>query len=400
MPRKKRMQKPVIKLGPLTVRAVKGEPGRWLWRAEFYPSGGGGKMRTRSMSRGRGDRYDREEAIQRAVQMLADGVHLENRPGVGAAGESRTVETVRDLLEAWLGRMQERVGGELRRATFLGYRGAAKRLVALPLASVAIDDVQAVHCSQAVAHLRARYADSTTSQALLNLRMAWRWGVEEGILLRPFPGKPWLRGPSAQHMPTVDDVLRTLDHLNDVEAPTEASRLRNTQTVLAAMWMLQTGARPGEVALAHVNDIDWRRSTWTVRNVEGAKTGERIVPIHTTLLESIKEYVATDLGGASSGGLWPPLVDTLSTTDGWRKRIRRAAKSVGVEPWSPKGLRHLAVTRMLAAGIDVATAASITGHSPEILLRSYAHVLDDRRRAAVQALAAPAGKVVPFRKKG
>jgi hypothetical protein len=51
---------------------------------------------------------------------------------------------------------------------------------------------------------------------------------------------------------------------------------------------------------------------------------------------------------------------------------------------------------MLAAGIDVATAASITGHTPQVLLETYAHVFEHRRRAAVTALAVPSGRVIPF----
>ena len=44
------------------------------------------------------------------------------------------------------------------------------------------------------------------------------------------------------------------------------------------------------------------------------------------------------------------------------------------------------MTRMLGAGVDVATAASITGHTPQVLLSTYAHVLESRRRDAVAAL--------------
>jgi|GEM_PF-1091811 len=398
MPRKKPMKKPVIKLGPLTIRAIKGEPGAWLWRAEFYPSGGGGKMRTQSMSRGRGDRYGRDEAMNRAAQLLADGIHLEPSQ---AASPMRAIETVKDLLEAWLGHLNARVGGDLRPGSFRAYRTSAKRIGALPLASMRLKAVSAVHISVATRQLRASFADSTVSQTHVALRMCWLWGKREGIVHRGFPGKVWSRTPGHQHMPSVDDVLRTLDQMRVTELDGEETRLpiRQTQAILATEWMLYTGARPGEVSLVQVEDLDFERNTWLVREGEGSKTGERLVPMHSDLMERIRRYIATHLRDPLDG-FWPPLASARGTTTSWAKRIRRAAEESGVRPWTPKGLRHLAVTRMLASGIDVATAASITGHSAEVLLRSYAHVLNDRRQAAVQALAPPAGKVVPFRKPG
>lgn len=109
--------------------------------------------------------------------------------------------------------------------------------------------------------------------------------------------------------------------------------------------------------------------------------------------------------GRSSGLLWTPSVWNRKTTTAridraWTKWIRTACTEAGVELWTPKALRHLAATRLLAAGIDVATAASITGHSPEVLLRSYAHVMEHRRRAAALALALAQNRVIPFPKTG
>ena len=38
---------------------------------------------------------------------------------------------------------------------------------------------------------------------------------------------------------------------------------------------------------------------------------------------------------------------------------------------------------MAEAGVDPATAASLTGHSPEVMLRHYRQVTDEGRRRAV-----------------
>lgn len=382
MPRK--VKKPKVTLGPLTLRALNGEPGAWRWRVEWYPQGAGGKMRTRSLSRVTGERFDKAEAIARATELLGDGIHLMGEPA--EPDDCRTVDTVLDLLEAWLGSTKARVGGDLRESTWTNYRVCSARLAKLPLARVALDAVQADHCSRAVTALRRRYSDSTASQTLLALRMAWRWAVAEGILNRSFPGKVWLKSAGPQHMPTVDDVRATLVAMR--EMPTR-NELRRAQAVLAVQWMLYTGARPGEVALTCREDIDLRRGSWQVREGEGSKTGARVVPLNPALVAAINTHIAQHPPDPASDSLWPPVIGIRSTTYNWATWIREASQEAGVRRWTPKGLRHLAVTRMLTAGIDVATAASITGHSPEVLLRSYAHVLNDRRSAAVAALELP-----------
>lgn len=51
-------------------------------------------------------------------------------------------------------------------------------------------------------------------------------------------------------------------------------------------------------------------------------------------------------------------------------------------------LRRRAITRMLAAGLDAKTVASITGHrTVSLLLNTYARTNEDRQRAAIETLA-------------
>jgi hypothetical protein len=50
---------------------------------------------------------------------------------------------------------------------------------------------------------------------------------------------------------------------------------------------------------------------------------------------------------------------------------------------------------MLGAGVDVATIASITGHSVQVLLSTYAHVIERRRHEAVATLSTDSN-VLPF----
>ncbi len=383
---KARPKKPVIALGPITIRAVAGEPGAWRWRAEWYPPGRDGKMSTRSLSRVRGERFDRDEAIARAADLLGEGVHL-STTGTPAP-EQRTVETVLDLLEAWLGHQRSRVGATIRQSTYVTYRVHVRALSALHVVELPLAELSPNHLLRVLGSLRARYSDQTTHMRMITFRAACQWGAAAGALPE-LQWPEWRPERPVQHMPSLDDVLETLRALEALGP----DRLRNSyrkQTILAVELMLHTGARPGECSLAHRHDFDANHLVWRVRGGAGSKTGPREVPVGRELVSRIHQR--------PEGPLFPPL-QSQSTTR-WNAWIRTGADKAGVQRWTCKGLRHLAVTRMLNAGIDVKTAASITGHSPVVLLRSYAHALDSSRRRASDLLATiPRGTVVPFPKK-
>lgn len=57
-------------------------------------------------------------------------------------------------------------------------------------------------------------------------------------------------------------------------------------------------------------------------------------------------------------------------------------------------LRHTCATAMLTAGTDVKTAAAILGHSPQVLLTTYAHAIPDAVEAAADRLDAAFGRAV------
>lgn len=391
MPRK--TKRPVIKLGPITLRALAGEPGAWRWRAEWYLSGQNGKMVTRALARQRGERLDTQQAITRAAELMAEGTHL--APGEQEPSEQRTVDTVQDLLELWLGAQRGRVGGEIRQSTWDAYKVACQRLVAVEsFAGLPLEAIERQHVSRLLSRLRASHADQTVAVTHRVLIAALKWGAAEGIC-RPLPKVRWRASRPAPRMPTLDEVAATVDAL---ETLSRGVRCREAATAIHIM--LATGARPGELAAAEVDHFNLDSATWRIPS-DGSKTGARSVPLNADCLEVLRAQIA----GRSSGLLWTPTVWSRETSAvridrSWTKWIRKACAAASVELWTPKALRHLAVTRMLAAGIDVATAASITGHSPEVLLRSYAHVMEHRRRAAVLALAQPQERVIPFPQPG
>jgi integrase len=59
-----------------------------------------------------------------------------------------------------------------------------------------------------------------------------------------------------------------------------------------------------------------------------------------------------------------------------QKRLTRTLKRLGLGGFSPHGFRHSYATNELMKGRPVHVVANELGHSPTVLLRTYAHVLD------------------------
>jgi len=391
------MPKPTpVRLGPVLLRpmAIKGDHARW--RAEWYPPGSNGKMRTRSLSRKRGERISEDEAVGRAIELMAAGEHLVS---VDADGTPNTrVETVLDLLEVWLGFQQTRVGSEIRESTWTSYKARCRTLARDPLA-----DTQLVRVDQAAAlaflkRLKSQGEDRSVTTLLMVFRAAWNWGLRHDppLVPAPFPTLRWKSDPRPQHIPTGDDVEATLTALAELRdsGTLRPSRIGQCIALLEILW--GTGARPGELAASNACDFDLHANVWRVRAVDGAKTGRRLVPLST----SMQQYISSYLDGRTDGPMFAPVVKELGNrANAW---VVRGAAIAGVPKWTCKGLRHLAITNMLTAGVEVQTVASIVGNSPQTIWSTYAHVLAGRPEQSVEVIGrrASEGRVIPLRRRG
>jgi integrase len=62
------------------------------------------------------------------------------------------------------------------------------------------------------------------------------------------------------------------------------------------------------------------------------------------------------------------------------------ASSHGIEGYTFHVLRHSHAVALLTAGVDVRTAAGRLGHTPTVLLRTYAHFVKPADQAAAKRL--------------
>lgn len=124
-------------------------------------------------------------------------------------------------------------------------------------------------------------------------------------------------------------------------------------------------------------DEEGRRSAFGA--VDGAcKTGMRWFPFD--------EQTARGLRGRSARGT-KPLLDFGEVTapiQAVERRLAKACKLAGVSRFTPHGLRRMVVSRLMRARVDPGTAAVLTGHSIQVMLRHYQQITDDDRRAAAE----------------
>jgi integrase len=345
-------RRPVLDLDRITLRAVDGEGPDYRWRAEWYPPGDGGRMKTRSL----GARCSEAEALRRGATLLEEGLGLpDDRPPAALV-------TVQDLLEAWMGTVSARP--DLRPTSVAAYRTQAARLVRLwgatPLAEVTTAAVAALRLTL----LRA-LAPATAQLTLLVLSISWRWALEAGLVLHQ-PVWPRVRVPrTLRHTPRPADVEAVL------------ARAKGwARLAIAVAW--STGARLGELCALDWADVDLGASP-SVRLC--GKTGPRIVPLAGAGLEALLS-VPPELRRGPVRGARTPLAAGRSLL----RWLEVLAAAEGVEHFTIHGLRRLAVDTLARAAVDIATAAAITGHSPAVMLQHYRQVTDDDRvRAVAQA---------------
>jgi integrase len=346
--------RPSLDLGALRLRAVAGDGPLWRWRAEWYPPGQGGQLATRSM----GPRCTQAEALRRAAELLEAGAHLAGGPT--SEPEAHAVVTVRDLLEVWMGAQLARA--DLRPSSQEMYRVSARRIVAvagdLPLAGASLAREESLRDQ-----LLAKYAPQTVKTAMIAMGAAWRWGEAAG-LIEARPPKPTVQVPrKLRRTPTAEEVAAVIAAATGWEA-----------LALQVGW--STGARVGELAAIRWEDVDL---PGRVLRLDG-KTGPREVPLVGAGLRALQAVPEGQRRG---------LVAAPRTAAQAKQRLvvtlPRLCAAAGVPPFTVHGLRRLAVDAMMRAGVDVATAAAVTGHSPAVMLTHYRQVTADDRLEAVSA---------------
>jgi integrase len=350
-----------------------------------------GRMRqfTRLAPKGAGVR----QARQLEDQIRAEVVELRRRH-VPAERSS----TVLDLLERHL----ELLADTIRESSKAEYRRRVDRWIRPhPIAKIRLDRLTAQHIDEHYARLRAAGLGPRSIQsvhALLDaaLKSALRWDL---ITRNPAAGASIPRRPPQTITVPADDV---------VSAALTAAHQISAELGIFLHLLVITGARRGEILALRWTDIDLDAGTLTIERTvvpraddQPPKNGHpRTVHLDAVTIELLAHHWAQTRALAGLFADPSPQQRWLftGTAEGrtrrpydwpsWQWTVLRdhvpALRTVRMHD-----LRHRAATNLIAAGIDATTAAGRLGHSPEVLLRTYAHPTDTKARAAADLLAAP-----------
>jgi len=346
-----------------------------------------------------------------AERELAELVNEVNR------GKGRgTAATVGDLLERWLAAGVTKKGAPWSPTT----RARAQEHVQTITPALGMtqlnrldpSDIDALYVSLAGKGLAPRTIRGVHSVLHRSLDQAVRWGW--------IPGNPADRAtppgapPQKIQPPDPQAVAKILTAAKEWHDGTLGTWLHLAIT---------TGARRGELCGLRWEDVDLNGGSLLISRavvsedgttlvVKGTKTHQaRRLALDEGTVQALREHQARmnplrDIGPAlpTSPGLSPRLIagagarltgyvfsDDLDGARPWRPdrvslAFRRLCDREGVRI-RLHDLRHFAVTRMLAGGVDVRTVAGRVGHAnPAVTLSVYSHFVPENDRAAADLL--------------
>lgn len=382
------------------------------------------------------------------VQVIADARRV---AGIVADPTS----TVRACVEEFIDAKEKR--GEIRGSTASNYRFAARRIFRHPLASAPLQDLSAATIQGWVDGLSEELAGKTVrlSFDLLDAVCRKMLGVEHnpcaGVSL-PSVSHNARSASSRPNALTVDGVARLNGLLDELDKKADASDETHIMS-LAARIALHTGLRAEEVCGLRWREVDAKHRVISVVQVvqraEKPKVDERGEYVRNKrgdIVTTYSEYVAEPKTDKSTRYI--PMTDELAEVLATHKeRVASFIEQMEPNPkkrpdieslfvlgdiagnfLSPRrlgkrwgkfakesdlqgtngtvatfhDLRHTAASRMVGAGIDIATVSHILGHAENsITLNRYTTSDEDSKRRAMARMssifsARDDGTVVPF----
>ena len=168
----------------------------------------------------------------------------------------------------------------------------------------------------------------------------------------------------------------------DLNPDERASLLSRCDTDLAALVkvLMLTAVRPGEISNANVSSFNASQGTIELTG----KTGTRIVTLSTAAVEFLKTQTRNKLPSA------PLLSDAFRNRwnkDSWKKRFKDAVRAAKLpDNVVMYTLRHVAISEMIAGGVDSFLVARLAGTSTAMIDKHYGHLRHAQTRAMLDAV--------------
>jgi integrase len=219
------------------------------------------------------------------------------------------------------------------------------------------------------------------------LKEAWRLGLmtgEEYQRAADLPAFTHTRVPAGRHI-EADALAATLAVCDDDHSPAG----RRDGALLATLY--STGCRRAEIAGLTLGDFDSGARSLRVR---GKGDKERLVYLTAEAVERLDLWLA--VRGWVPGPLFCPinksgrLRRSHMTGQAIADIVSRRLAAAGASRRTPHDFRRTFIGELLDAGVDLATAQALVGHSSPATTARYDRRPERRRREAVDRLRMPA----------
>lgn len=344
------------------------------------------------------------------VELLEE--HERSRDAAGVERERRQAWSVERYIAYYT---EAYASHELADTTRTRYAGIFKNNVvphigAKPIREVTPSDLAAMYAALGSDNARKRGGDGALSGSTIAtvhnvVRSLFSFAVEEGDL----ETSPAARKTARPKVDTTPPARKALT-VEQVEDFVQLAADKAPRIAVPVMLSARLGTRRGETVGLRWSDVDFDAGTISVRRsvsrtvadgvrVKSTKTGKvRSVPLDTDTLTELKRIQIEQRKermrfGAGWRGAKTPAEDHIACEpDGEPMRpdvfgngFRTLCEQENVAI-TPHLLRHSWVSQCIALGFDAVTIASMSGHSPDVLLKVYAHAFDARKRECVDAL--------------
>lgn len=219
-------------------------------------------------------------------------------------------------------------------------------------------------------------AQSTINRRVSILRAALNWAVRNGLLgSNPLADLRMPRSRSRRIAPPSPQEAKAI----------LAAAAPHVQRVVILGFYV--GARIGASELFRLEwsavDIDNAMIRMPSAHKSDTQDG-RDVPIKKALLPILRTWLVNDLQHGHAHVIHWGGQPVRSIARAWHTALRRAGIARRIRPYD---LRHAYATYSLAGGADIGSVAKIMGHTDaSMILKTYQHVQDTQKRAAVETL--------------
>ena len=307
-------------------------------------------------------------------------------------------QTVRQFLERWL---YDAVAPSVRELTLEQYEQHCRLYLAPAFGQKPLQKLYPADVQRFIAERLARgLSPRTVRISLFVLSRALAQAVKWNLIARnPVDA---IDLPKASRPP-----VKTF---NEAEARALLAAVKGDAAEPAYMLALLCGLRRGELLALKWADLDFDAGTLAIhRSLEriGSRlefvepkslSGRRVLPMPQPVLKALKAHrarqsaVRLSLGPAyeDHGLIFPNSIGRSLEPRAFNRQFKRALARAGLSSMLRlHDCRHFAATAMIADGADLRTVAGLLGHAdPSLTVRTYAHVVPEAARRAVDRMGA------------